>query len=82
MITAYSIVRNTPEELLIKDVSNDYPRAVSITNAAEEVVRELFAFGKLKDGQRLLYIDTDGRTDELLHSNGRFVDFKLLGDTQ
>jgi hypothetical protein len=64
--------------LLIRDVGpwSHYP---TITNAAETVVEELVALGRLQpNGQRLLYIDSAGEMDELLVKDGRFADFKLL----
>jgi hypothetical protein len=44
----------------------------SVTNDAEAVVREIFAnYGN----QRIIYVDTMGCTDELLHSKGVFTGF-------
>jgi hypothetical protein len=64
------------EVLVIRDSNN--PACKTITNAAEEVVKYLHDKGWL-GSKRLLYYDTDGRKDELLHdSNGKFIDFNIL----
>lgn len=47
----------------------------SLTNDAEYAVEKMHEAGLLK-GKRLLYVDSDGRTDELLHDgNGVFKGF-------
>lgn len=52
-------------------VDEDGPR--SVTNDAEAVCAE--AVGDLP-GYRLVYRDTDGCWDELVHDRGRFVGFR------
>lgn len=52
-------------------VDNDV--GMSITNDAENVVIDVLA--KYPD-HRIIYRDTDGRWDELLHWGGKFVGFK------
>lgn len=44
----------------------------TITNAAEQVVKEMFP--KLA-GRRLLYFDSEGRLTELLVKDGKFAGF-------
>ena len=68
----YTIICITPTYILLLD-SGD---GISITNSAEEVIKHLYSKGKLIEGIRCFYIDTDGRVDELLHDNGTFIDFK------
>jgi hypothetical protein len=51
----------------------------SITNDAERVVTELLATGQLLAHQRLLYRDTLGRWDELVHDGHRFTGFRPIG---
>lgn len=57
----------------------DRGTGMSITNAAEEVVAQLATWGSLKDGRRVLYRDTSGQWDELLHHDGRFSGFAPIG---
>lgn len=45
---------------------------LSITNDAENVVIELLA---KYPNHRIIYCDTDGQWDELLHWNGQFTGF-------
>ena len=51
----------------------------SITNDAERVVTELLATQQLRPHQRLLYRDTLGRWDELVHDGRRFTGFRHIG---
>lgn len=69
----YSIVADQPGVLAIVDADNGRR---SITNDAAVVVRELMP--NLSD-KRLIYRDTDGRWDEILHAAGEFVGFKHIG---
>lgn len=75
----YSIKSRNDKAILIKDLA-EYHRCMSITNGAEEVVRNLSENGVLGD-RRLFYIDTMGDTDELLHENGVFKGFQF-GDKE
>jgi hypothetical protein len=53
---------------------------VSVTNDAERVVRFLAAQPDgLRDGDHLIYRDTQGQWDALLHQGGKFVNFNVLG---
>jgi len=51
----------------------------SITNDAERVVSELLATTQLLPHQRLLYRDTLGRWDELVHDGHHFTGFRPIG---
>jgi hypothetical protein len=51
----------------------------SITNDAERVVVELLATAQLRPQQRLLYRDTLGCWDELVHDGHRFTGFRHIG---
>ncbi|RPH64271.1 MAG: hypothetical protein EHM78_26760 [Myxococcaceae bacterium] len=51
----------------------------SITNDAERVVTELLATEQLLPHQRLLYRDTLGRWEELVHDGRRFTGFRHIG---
>lgn len=71
----YEIVEDLPgKPLVIRDVG-PWDRHASVTNDAENVAAELFRAGKLPDGRRLFYIDSDGIKDEILHQGGRFLGF-------
>lgn len=65
------------ERVLIRDLG-PWDEWASVTNAAGTVVRELAAMGKLPAGCRLLYVDSDGRTDEILVRDGMFAGFRIL----
>ncbi len=72
---SYEVVEDRAgEPLVIRDVGpwDEHP---SVTNAAEEVVEELFAAGKLPEGRRLFYFDSEGEQDELVHEGGVFKRF-------
>ena len=61
----------------------DHGCGTSVTNAAAEVVLKLDK--QLENGikgRRLIYRDTDGRFDEILHVQGRFTGFRALSDEQ
>ena len=67
----YFILENTTDIVYIKDTGT----GKSVTNTAEEVTEEVFnKYGN----KRIIYRDTDGTWDELVHRSGEFVDFKLL----
>ena len=70
----YAIVSSTPEVLTLRDLG-PWDRYMTITNAAEDVVEELSRAGTLKEGQRLLYYDSENDLTELKHGNGKFVEF-------
>ena len=64
----------TDEILVIRDL--DMPSCRSITNDAEAVVEYLHDKGWLSNERRLMYYDTDGNKDEILHDgNGVFLGF-------
>lgn len=65
-----------PGSVVLRDIG-PHDQFKTITNAADEVVSELWRAGKLKNGQRLFYFDSMGDLDELVIEGGRFVDFKV-----
>jgi hypothetical protein len=73
----YEVVRleSTRDTLVIRDVG-PHDQFRTITNDAEAVVAELFALGLLESGRRLLYYDSSGDLDELVHQDGAFHGFK------
>ena len=62
---------------IIRDIGEN---SRSVTNDAEAVVEYLTVSGaiqeNLRSGQQLLYYDSEGQLDEILHKNGKFVGFK------
>jgi len=73
----FSIQHVDDNTVLIKDLSNQYNKYISITNDAENVVEYLTKAGILNKKRRLFYIDTEGDVDELVHDgNGTFIKFK------
>lgn len=70
----YDTVRVSPSCVWVVDCSVDTTLNVpSITNDADAVVAQLYArYGK----RRFLYQDTNGDWDELLHQDGKFIDFR------
>lgn len=70
----YRIIRDTAEQLVIEDIGpwNEHP---TVTNDAEWVVEQLAP--QLR-GRELLYFDSFGDCDRLVHRNGRFVGFQVL----
>lgn len=66
----YDIVKETTDTVFIEDVGHTH--TMSVTNDAEAVVYNLFnQFGN----KRIIYKDSDGRWDELLHNEGQFTGF-------
>lgn len=63
--------------LVIRDLG-PWSRFATVTNAAEEVVAELIGNGYLRRDQRLLYYDSEGELDEIIHQDGKFVRFRTL----
>lgn len=71
---SYTIMNSTAARLTIRD-DGPWDQHPTVTNAAEDVVRELIESGDLKPGQRLFYYDSEGEYDELLVHNGHFAGF-------
>jgi len=73
MRASYTVDRVTSNSVLGKMVfivDNDV--GVTITNDAENVVKDVLA---KYSNHRIIYRDTDGNWDELLHWNGTFTGF-------
>lgn len=71
----YSVVDSTRGELVIRD-DGPHDRHKSVTNDAENVVRELHGAGQLPPGRKLLYFDSQGDLDEIKHDGqGGFIGF-------
>ncbi len=74
----FRIIEDNPgEPLVIQDMSAAF-LCGTITNDAEGVVERLFEAGKLPDGRKLLYYDSDGAIGELVHDGkGHFLGFTM-----
>ena len=70
----YNIVEETNELVCIRDLG-PWDTYQTVTNAAEEVVKELAEY---LNGRRLLYIDSENQKDELLHKDNKFIGFNVL----
>lgn len=73
----YAILRSLSspgQDLVIRDLGpwDEHP---TITNDAANVVTRLIESGDLKEGQRLLYEDSEGKLTEILFEDGRFLGF-------
>lgn len=66
----YEIVEVAGDYIMIKDVGHG--SGMSVTNDAERVVDDL---AQRLGSRKLLYIDSDGKTDELIVRDGRFAGF-------
>ena len=68
----YIIEKEEPDRIVIADIG---ATQMSVTNDAENVVKELHEKGILQ-GRRLFYYDSEGRLDELVHDGrGLFLSF-------
>jgi hypothetical protein len=74
----YLIVSNFPNLPIVLEDLGPWDKYMTITNAAEEVVEELTKAGKIFEGRRLLYYDSEGELTELAHKDGKFVGFKFV----
>lgn len=73
---SYTVVDRSEAVIWIADNSGWGGNFRSITNAAEEVVEEVY---RLFGDRRIMYRDTEGRWDELVHEGSRFIGFKPGG---
>ena len=60
--------------LVIRDVG-PWDKHPTITNDAEKVVEDLVAKGKLPEGRRLFYYDSEYELGEILVKDGKFAGF-------
>lgn len=74
----YTIVGSSADcskPLVIKDIG-PWDQFMTVTNDAENVVKELAEQGLLPNGRQLLYYDSSGDFDEIVVENGQFKGFK------
>ena len=68
---SYTVHTVSAHTVFIMD--DEKPGTMSVTNAAEEVVKQVYAdYGE----RRIVYRDTMGRWDELEHIEGHFLKFR------
>jgi hypothetical protein len=60
----YRVVLSIQDFVLLEDVG-PHDEWLTVTNAADVVVRELVSQGKLQLGQRLFYVDSMNQMDEI-----------------
>ena len=65
----FEIVKVTDEFVFIRDLNIGNR---SVTNDAENVVVDV---NRMHNGKRIIYQDSEGSWNELLHSDGRFEGF-------
>ena len=70
---AFEVISSTSDTLVIRDLC--FSGCLSVTNDAEHVVEKLSKSGMLLEGMTLLYFDSCGDLDELVHAGGKFVKF-------
>lgn len=68
----YEIVEELDEVVIIRDIG-PWDQFASVSNAAEETVKELVP---MLNGRKLLYYDTEDKLDELIIKNGAFIGFR------
>jgi hypothetical protein len=80
MRARYDIIESTKDYVAISD-TGDHTMHTTVTNDAEAVVDDL-AHRLMENGvplpKHIIYLDTDGTWDELLHEGGKFVGFRTL----
>jgi len=72
----YKIVGETDDSIFIEDLCGKpgYETAKSVTNDAEWVIETLIhEYGMLR--KKVVYQDTEGQWDELIHDGNVFLDF-------
>lgn len=72
---SYQIVATTSDYVALID-NND---GVSITNDAENIVRDLITNGLVSNGTLIIYRDTLGQWDQLCIESGKFIGYRILG---
>ena len=63
--------------LVIKDLG-PWDRYRTVTNDAENVVRDIMRKGLLSPGRPLYYIDSEGSMDEILIEDSQFAGFRII----
>jgi hypothetical protein len=78
----FDVLHDSPLRIVVRDLSENEPRARSLTNGAEELLKRLSQAGRLRPGKRVMYFDTEGRLDEMTHEHAVFRGFRALSDLE
>lgn len=70
----FSVTDYPGRPLIISDLG-PWDRHPTVTNDAEWVVELLSSEGRLPEGRRVFYHDSEGQLDELVVKGGKFVAF-------
>lgn len=75
----YSIVLLEKSFILIRDEFDENNPTITVTNAVEDVVTELYNKKLITNtgDKRLFYIDSDGEVDEIIYKDNVFLNFKF-----
>jgi len=73
MRCSYSVVYRAPDKGIL--VLRDLDQGVSITNDAENLIQHLSSRGEIYRDTSVLYYDTQGTLDYILHDGERFLGF-------
>ena len=60
--------------IFIRDIGHNSGR--SITNDAEYIINQLYMEYGITDSTRIIYEDSEGKIDEIVHSGKKFKSFK------
>ena len=77
----FKVVNESPEVLMIRDLG-PWDQHFTVTNDIEGVVARLRQSGKLENGQRLLYYDSDGELTEAVLKDGEFSHYQHRWDSE
>jgi hypothetical protein len=73
----YTVLTSRKDFLILQDVG-PWDQFPTITNGAEQVVKECHEDAGRR-GKRILYVDSEGELSELVHDfQGKFVDFRFV----
>lgn len=74
MKAVFSYYKITDDTVYIMDESDGH--TMTVTNDAENVVAYI---NDQYPNRRIIYCDTDGHWDELVHTHGKFLSFEPIG---
>ena len=73
----YKIASSDCSTVILRDVG-PHDKYLTVTNDAENVVRDIHRKGLLSSSQDLYYFDTEGELTELIYENGKFSRFRTM----
>jgi hypothetical protein len=72
---SYRVLSRDENRILIQDTSEN-KMCSSVTNAAEDVIKDLVTKQLINKDVRVFYVDTLGNTDELCHNGQSFTGYR------